>query len=461
MAFSSMKHTTTERKPMDAFADLGETRVSQKVVKRPNKDPYYISSPLIPDPSPSLASETLASLKAFFDTKGHRPSEAMWTALTELASVLEAMAEGRCPPKLFLSSLDPGVGKTQTVTHFIRALTASKEHLDTGVLICVSRLEEIKRFVQEMALSPTDFAVLTSNQELNKLGIGSARSNKARVLFTTQQMIEKRGAGRHFTEMRDFHFFTRPRQVRIWDESILPGQTVTLNRDALAVLLQPIRTAHASLADAISTMYDEIGKVEAAGLYQLPDFAVAFNLDLNGALRVLSRAPRGQLALAHEQAITALWLLSGKTVSVRQDGPYGNTVLDYHETLPEGLAPLVVLDASGRVRETYRQWEENRGGLTRLASAPKSYENLTVHCWRTGGGKSAFRENGPTLIEGIVETINDKPADEEWLVVYHQDGISMNFVDEVEKRLTGSKERVHFLNWGAHHATMISATSPT
>jgi hypothetical protein len=49
--------------------------------------------------------------------------------------------------------------------------------------------------------------------------------------------------------------------------------------------------------------------------------------------------------------------------------------------------------------------------------------------------------------------LNDKPADEEWLVVYHQDGISMNFVDEVEKRLTGNKERVHFLNWGAHHAT--------
>jgi hypothetical protein len=145
--------------------------------------------------------------------------------------------------------------------------------------------------------------------------------------------------------------------------------------------------------------------------------------------------------------------MSGKTVSVRQDGPYGNTVLDYHETLPEGLAPLVVLDASGRVRATYRQWEKNRGGLEPLASATKSYANLSVHCWRTGGGKSAFRENGRTLIDGIVKTINDKPADEEWLLVYHQDGISMNFVDEVEKRLTGSKERVHFLNWGAHHAT--------
>jgi hypothetical protein len=29
----------------------------------------------------------------------------------------------------------------------------------------------------------------------------------------------------------------------------------------------------------------------------------------------------------------------------------------------------------------------------------------------------------------------------------------MNFVDEVEKRITGNKKRVHFLNWGAHQAT--------
>jgi hypothetical protein len=101
----------------------------------------------------SLATETIATLKTFFDAKGHRPSDAMWTALAELASVLEAMAEGRCPPKLYLSSLDPGVGKTQTVTHFIRALTASTAHLDVGVLICVSRLDEIDRFVAEMGVA--------------------------------------------------------------------------------------------------------------------------------------------------------------------------------------------------------------------------------------------------------------------------------------------------------------------
>src|ERR1700720_4981620 len=93
-----------ERKPMDALM-AADAAASEKVVVL-RKEKSHVNSPLIS----SLASETIASLKAFFDARDHHPSEAMWTALIELASVLEAMAEGRCPPKLFLSSLDPGVG---------------------------------------------------------------------------------------------------------------------------------------------------------------------------------------------------------------------------------------------------------------------------------------------------------------------------------------------------------------
>jgi hypothetical protein len=419
----------------------------------------------------SLADQTISTLKAFFDAKGHHPSEEMWKALAELASVLEAMAEGRCPPKLFLSSLDPGVGKTQTVTHFLKALIPSIEHLDTGVLICVSRLDEIDRFVAEMELARIEYAVLTSDQERNKLGIGSTLSNKARVLFTTQQMIERRGAGRDFADMRDFQFFGRPRQVRIWDESILPGQTITLNCLDMAALLRPLAVTHKGLAEAILATFVELLRVENGAVYQVPDFATLASekrgetcnkiptsfpslLDLNEALGFLaSSSPQDQ------QAITTLWLLSGKTVSVRHDGAYGNTVLDYRETLPEGLAPLVVLDASGRVRTTYRQWRENRGGLELLTPASKRYDNLTVHCWQTGGGKSAFRRRGQALLDGIAETINSKPG-EEWLVVHHKDGIGVDFVPELQKRITGDGARVKFLHWGNHHATNDYADVP-
>jgi hypothetical protein len=56
------------------------------------------------------------------------------------------------------------------------------------------------------------------------------------------------------------------------------------------------------------------------------------------------------------------------------------------------------------------------------------------------------------LLDGIVSTINTKP-DEDWLVVFHKDGIGMDFAAEVRDLIAHDKERVHFLNWGSHHAT--------
>jgi hypothetical protein len=142
---------------------------------------------------PKLSEATLAGLRAAFAASDHHPSEQMWEALTALASVLENMVEGRCAPKVYLSSLDPGVGKTQSVVHFVRALMASEAHKGVGVLLCLSRLQEISALVQEMALAETNYAVLTGNEVLNKLGLGIERANEAQVLFTTQSMIERRG----------------------------------------------------------------------------------------------------------------------------------------------------------------------------------------------------------------------------------------------------------------------------
>jgi hypothetical protein len=45
--------------------------------------------------------------------------------LTDLAAHLEAMADGSAKPMYYLSSLDPGVGKTQTISHFMSALQRS------------------------------------------------------------------------------------------------------------------------------------------------------------------------------------------------------------------------------------------------------------------------------------------------------------------------------------------------
>jgi hypothetical protein len=109
------------------------------------------------------------------------------------------------------------------------------------------------------------------------------------------------------------------------------------------------------------------------------------------------------------------------------------------------------MDASGRVRQTYAEWE-NRGGFIKLPSAAKSYRNLNIRLWRAGGGKTAWRDKGDELCDGVAAAINSK-RDEEFLVIYHRDGVDMDIKTEIRSRVIGDKDRVQFLNWGQHQAT--------
>jgi hypothetical protein len=408
---------------------------------------------LAPAAASALAASTINSLSRYFASKGHRPSEAMWEALIDLAAALEAMALGTAAPKFFLSSLDPGVGKTQTIIHFIDTLLSSPAYDDVGVMLCVGRLSEIETLQRDIAVPADNLAVLTSNDKLNALG--HAAPNDAQVLITTQQRIEKSLNGRSFNEASGFFYRGKPRAVRVWDESYLPGQTITLNRDDVAFLFKPLRYGFPALTEQLEAFFVGLRDVSDGTTMSLPDFATS--VDLNDVLALFDGArDNGERKLKDDQrmAISSLWYLSGKAVTIRKDGPYGNTVIDYKDTLPEDLAPMVILDASGRVRETYRDIEESRGTLVRLKSATKRYDKLTVNLWRTGGGKRAFYNNGDKLVEGIAKAINTKP-NERWLVVVHRpDSRVGDVVKRVNELLTvPNKGNVSFISWGQHMAT--------
>jgi hypothetical protein len=409
-----------------------------------------------------LTERTLRDLRRFFEAQvpPHRPSNQMWEALSDAVAAMQTMAEGSAAPSIYLSSLDPGVGKTQAVVHFIRALLASKDHRDVGALVCVSRLKEIRKLaIDEMKLADADFPVVTAaRNEENALGCGNP--DQARVIFTTQQWIEARGArgqDRPFADIERLHYRGQPRQVRVWDESCLPGRTLTLNRDDLGRLFRPLRYSYPRLTDAIEDLFVELRQKSDGELVTVPDFATQYGVDLNDALRVTEAWPTAsppQLVSAamDQSAVSDLWPLFGKTVSVRKDGAMGATILDYVETLPKDIGPLLVLDASGRVRATYTEWEEKRGGLVRLRSAPKRYDDLTVHVWNRSGGKGAFREKGDELAEGIILTVNSKPT-EDWLVVVHrEDTIGLN-LEKLVRAALPDHTGLHFCTWGSHSAT--------
>ena len=157
-----------------------------------------------------------------------------------LVDALEGMANGTLDPLPYLSPLDPGVGKTEAVVHFIRNLVASPSHDDVGVLICVSHLKEIGTLIEKMGLDKDEVAVFTRDEDTNALGSGDI--DNAKVLFVTQQMVDSRlSDGKAFKDLRLFHYLGQPRQVKIWDEAMLPAEELTLNVDALARLPSLLR----------------------------------------------------------------------------------------------------------------------------------------------------------------------------------------------------------------------------
>ena len=96
-----------------------------------------------------LARASLSSLETFFKAKHHKPSEAMWTALTAILTTLEAMADTKAAPVIHVSSLDPGVGKTQAMLAFLKALLSVGYRLPvTSVLLSTGPVEAKAAFLE-------------------------------------------------------------------------------------------------------------------------------------------------------------------------------------------------------------------------------------------------------------------------------------------------------------------------
>ena len=391
----------------------------------------------------NLTDLTIKDLRLSFENYNHRPSPQMWEALTDVARRIEQMAEGKLDPGTFyVSSLDPGVGKTQTIAHAIRNLRR-----EVGVLICVSRLDEIKTLIAEMGLTRPEVGVYTGDDETNVLG--STNPDAARVMFTTQQMVDSRlKDGRRFEDLDVFFFQGRPRGVRIWDEAMLPGLELTLNVDAISRLPSLLRKVNYNLAEGLLDLVEDLREAIDCP-YSMLDIEGRYGVEFKDLKPVTdSWLPRDR------DTADTLWRMSGKVVTVCVD-PNGNTILDYREHLPDDFAPVLILDASARVRATYSFWRDSRGNLVELTKANKRYDNRTVHHWNKGGGKSSFRNKQQTsLIEGVASAINSKP-DENWLVVVHkEDGYKIpDLSKSIGDLVSGDRSRVSYITWGEHQAT--------
>jgi hypothetical protein len=152
----------------------------------------------------------------------------------------------------------------------------------------------------------------------------------------------------------------------------------------------------------------------------------------------------------------AIWYLSGRTVRVRRDPRNGMTTLDYEDILPDDLAPMLILDASGDLRQTYRFWADERRNLHRLYSPKKSYAGLTIRHFDKGAGKNVNWNPKAVLelAESVAKMIAEIPKNESVLVVHHKPKRrNADIVKAIRQRLPSRSGPVEFINWGRHTAT--------
>ncbi|MBA2131966.1 hypothetical protein [Capillibacterium thermochitinicola] len=408
-----------------------------------------------------LNTKAFSNIISLFNEYDHKPSREMLKALKEIIETLTAMAFGKADNKYFLSSIDPGVGKSTAIIQWLRVFLESTDSAleGVGVLIGLERYEEIQRFVDECKLVPDQYAVFVKEDHpLNDLGCGKYGANKAKVLFTTKAQIRIKSAGKHFKDVKQFYYKDKSRQVRIWDESLLVGKALTINRTAIGSLLETVEkwersTGEKKVLDILEKLLVDLKKYKDGEVFQFPDLRVS----LNEALRIFENSTPDRKDYAE-----TLWLMSGKAVTVRNQD--GFTLVDCTEDLPEDFAPCLITDASGRVRETYRLQEAERKNLVRLKTANKDYSNLTIHVWRRPRGKFSFnnRDSFDEIAEEVAKVINSKP-EEEFLVIgfkpvdrYGRDNIEV----AIKKRMTTNPERVKFTHWGKHTATNQFANIP-
>jgi hypothetical protein len=351
------------------------------------------------------------------------------------------------PTKFYLNSLPPGSGKTQAISSFVRVWKSNGFQPSGSILIGLKTKDEIAGFVDRLGLGAEDFACFTRDEAVNALGRPDAEN--APVLLTTQQMIISRTNDRSFAAARDFHFLDQPRTLRIWDESFMLAEPVSLTLYALQRLPGLLHRRFADVADRISMLIDGLRTADSKGVIRVP-------ASLGGGLaKIMTLAKEGSVSVpaAELGVIEKLHAAAGRDLLIRPTGgSFDRALVGSTRPIPEDFAPAIITDASGRVRETYTILDANRGNVVHLPSSVTDYRNLHLHLWQTACGKEVLED--ATASRAIYRNIAKQMegSREPWLIISHKANAGLDVRTDLDDA-TGGTVPFEYLHWGRHYGT--------
>ncbi|MBD8548538.1 hypothetical protein [Sphingomonas sp. CFBP 8760] len=381
---------------------------------------------------------------AFFGSLGLEPStESNEPVITFLCKqILSTLFTGLSGYNKVIS-FDVGRGKSLFIITLLRFLKDRGLLSTGGIVVFLSRHDEIRNFITGSGLEEDDYAVYTGNNDLNAMGLGNLNINEAPVLFVTQQKLQaywdKNGdkPSLTFADMSKLHYRGMPRKLRLWDERWLGGKPVTVKLDDVLALPIQYRMKNEGLCSLIDTLGQEAYRDDTV-ILTVPAGFKDFKLPYNAPDR-------------HRDTVKALAELAGAVVRVVTSNQSGKVLCGSSCPFPADMAPMFIFDAAARVTTGYGHRQAIVGDTQRLGTIQSDYRNVRVHCWEQGASRSSLRGKvvRDRVVDGIAATSNER-----FLIVHPKarDEDGYDLLDEIRKALD-DPSRVDFIHWGNHHGT--------
>jgi hypothetical protein len=391
-----------------------------------------------------LVLDTIRECESILSHHGEVRCERQLRALTQVARALVDMAFGLVEPLLYVSPVDIGIGKTTLLATFARVLARTRDLRDVGMVIFVDQLAQMPALKAAINV-PGAVGFFCRDQALMKEN-GAQDHTTFQILIATQQVLKAQAArwkGQPFANLDAFKYAVEPRLVRAWDEKFNFNTSVILHHSSVAALPNVLERRHPDLADAIAGLADAIYNAKTGQRVLVP---ARLSLDEATSSRAEQMIADPNLL----ECFRRLRPLAGQRVAACARG---RALVTFERWMPEGLLPLLVMDASARVTKHNTISRDSGLPVHLLEPAVWDYSNLTVHVWDRSGSKEAIRQDGASLVTATAEVINAEP-EHHWLIVQHsQESTGVNFEREVRDLLTGIDTRAQFVPWGRHRSS--------
>lgn len=391
-------------------------------------------------------------LRKRFEGYNHTPSEEQWQGILEIPKAIEAMARGKWTEDFAITSLSPGLGKTQSVTNTIFYIYFHrKDLLESGIIWFIEQIEAIDIVRNELIRSGVPenaIGILHSHVSRDE----KASNSHKPILLTTQQGLLQRASNGEddFLNIFEYYYNKFPRKTRIWDEEINIVRTITVPKTDFNLLL-----SHNIGNNRLKDWFKEVetlvfGLEQRVPIIKLPE---PVGLSENEFTKFFTDNQKSKVDSESIRNIaTNIYRLCGKNARW-----VDNQAINWEEQLPSNLAPMLVLDASGRVRKTYSLWQKHRGNILRLYSPPKDYKNLSISHTNVAAGQDKLRDKGKQREIAVLvdETIRKeaKYKGNDKILIFTMKEFNESFEVIFDELGLTSDFNVTLETWGRHRST--------